>query len=67
MMRMDTICHPGLEIGFTQVQYPILENIRSFELCTQIDSGVIDPDLMEISLDIIITAGTVESIVHAVN
>ena len=53
----------GLEIGFTQTQYSVLESVGSFELCTRIESGLIAPDLMEISLEIFLTAeGTAESI-----
>ena len=52
----------GLEIGFTQTQYSVLESFGSLELCTRIESGLIAPDLMEISLDIFLTAeGTAES------
>ena len=47
----------GLEIGFTQTQYAILESVSSFELCAQIESGLIAPDLMDISLEIFLTAG----------
>ena len=50
----------GLGIGFTQMQHPIREDVSSFKLCTQIDSGTIDPDLMDISLDIILTGGTAD-------
>ena len=57
-----TVWLTGLEIGFTQAQYPILESVRSFELCAQIESGLIAPELMEISLDIFLPAGgTAES------
>lgn len=54
MFRLFT--YIGLEIGFTQTQYPILESISSLELCAQIESGLIASDLMEISLEIILTA-----------
>lgn len=44
------------------MQYRIPENVSSLDLCAQIESGLIAPDLMDISLEIFLTAGgTAES------
>ena len=49
-------------MGFTQSQYPVQESFGSFEICTQIESGVIAPELMEISLEVILIGGVAEGI-----
>ena len=53
-----------LGLGFTQSRYPVQENVRSFALCTQIESGVIAPELMQITLMVILIGGIAEGIVH---